>query len=102
MAREWAKKFYTSAAWRRVRREALRREMFTCAICCGQAQEVHHINELTPLNINEPSVALNLNNLVSLCHNCHNSITKKSAEQDYFFDEYGQYVRRAPRGDAKK
>lgn len=102
MAKEWAKSFYTSTAWRRVRKEALIRDMFTCAICYGRAEEVHHIKELTPLNISDPNIALNLNNLVSLCHNCHTSLTKKSAEHNYFFDENGQYMRRQspPGGDA--
>ena len=35
------------------------------------AVEVHHITELTPDNINDPSVSLNLDNLVSLCRECH-------------------------------
>jgi 5-methylcytosine-specific restriction endonuclease McrA len=35
------------------------------------AVEVHHITELTPDNINDPSVSLNLDNLVSLCKDCH-------------------------------
>lgn len=35
------------------------------------AEEVHHIIELTPENINSPSIALNPDNLVSLCRECH-------------------------------
>ena len=33
--------------------------------------EVHHIEELTPLNIHRPEVALNMDNLVLLCRECH-------------------------------
>lgn len=35
------------------------------------AEEVHHIKELTPENIDDASVSLNLDNLVSLCRECH-------------------------------
>ena len=35
------------------------------------AKEVHHIEELTPLNIHRPEVALNMDNLVLLCRECH-------------------------------
>lgn len=33
--------------------------------------EVHHIEELTPMNIHRPEVALNMDNLVLLCRECH-------------------------------
>jgi len=33
--------------------------------------EVHHIEELTPLNIHRPEVTLNMDNLVLLCRECH-------------------------------
>ena len=35
------------------------------------AEEVHHIKELTPDNIDDASVSLNIDNLVSLCRECH-------------------------------
>jgi 5-methylcytosine-specific restriction endonuclease McrA len=61
----------------------------------GRAEEVHHIIELTPENINDPSIALNLDNLMCLCHNCHTRETKGStgdAGEGYVFDENGQLV----------
>ena len=35
------------------------------------AEEVHHKIRLTPENINDPTIALNHDNLVALCKACH-------------------------------
>ena len=35
------------------------------------AEEVHHKKELTPKNINDISVTVNPNNIISLCDDCH-------------------------------
>lgn len=34
----------------------------------------HHIKELTIENVNDPKVALNPDNIIILCHDCHNKI----------------------------
>ena len=91
MAKIWAKKFYNSKAWRTAREQALRRDCYTCKDCEGRATEVHHIIELTPSNIHDNNIALNLDNLESLCHNCHNKRTQKESEtrEGYYFDDNG-------------
>ncbi len=76
MAKEFSKAFYNSEAWDKARRLALSRDNFLCQDCLSNgyittAEEVHHITELTPENITDPSITTGLNNLVSLCHNCH-------------------------------
>lgn len=92
MAREFAKSFYQSKAWRVARGIALRRDNFTCQHCYGRAEEVHHVIELTPDNINDPNIALNPDNLVCLCHDCHTRETKGCADiaEGFVFDENGQ------------
>lgn len=35
------------------------------------ADIVHHLIELTPMNINNPEITLNPNNLEALCRDCH-------------------------------
>jgi len=96
MAKVWAKQFYNSARWKVVRKQALRRDHYTCVYCCGRAEEVHHIIGLTPDNIHDDSIALNLDNLRSLCHICH---TKETAGymgdigDGYVFDDNGQVIR---------
>ncbi len=76
MARDFAKAFYKSAAWQHVRRQALIRDKYLCKKpgCYNPAEEVHHIIELTPENIDDVSVSLNLDNLICLCYECHKKI----------------------------
>ena len=96
MAKEWAKAFYKSKAWQQVRREALRRDHYTCCRCSARAEEVHHVKELTPENIGDINISLNINNLESLCHDCHTKETKGcdgDIAQGYCFDENGQAIR---------
>lgn len=102
MAKAWAKAFYNSGQWRAVRELALRRDGFSCQECGARAEEVHHEIELTPQNINDPRISLNLNLLHSLCGDCHKAITKKQkgfvnedCDDEFYFDERGQLV---PRG----
>ena len=100
MAKAFAKAFYQSSAWRAARSAALRRDGFTCHDCTGRAEEVHHIIELTPANINDPNIALNLGNLMCLCHDCHTRRTKGSGDvpDGYVFDDDGQLVPDPPGG----
>lgn len=94
MAKPFALAFYRSRAWRTTRQAALRRDGFTCCRCGGHATEVHHIVELTPNNINDPRVSLNLANLESLCHDCHTKETMGATDiaAGFCFDEHGMPV----------
>lgn len=71
--------FYHTAAWKRVRAMALQRDCGMCQDCMDRfragygirphrAQMVHHIISLEE----RPDLALDLNNLRSLCNECHN------------------------------
>ncbi len=71
--------FYHRAAWKRVRRMALERDCGMCQDCMkrlrdgygmhpNRATMVHHIEPVE----NRPDLALDLDNLVSLCEACHN------------------------------
>jgi 5-methylcytosine-specific restriction protein A len=97
VAKEWAKAFYKSKAWQQARREALRRDHYTCCRCSARAGEVHHVKELTPENIGDTNISLNINNLESLCHECHTKETlgvDGDISGEYMFDEYGQVIQR--------
>lgn len=83
-----AKKFYDSSAWQKKRLEILKRDRFECQDCrkrletavaesielkeyekkIRRATEVHHIKELKE----HPELALEDDNLISLCSKCHN------------------------------
>jgi 5-methylcytosine-specific restriction endonuclease McrA len=94
MAKPFAIKFYKSKAWRTVRAQVLRRDHYSCVDCDCRASEVHHIIELTPDNIDNPDISLNMDNLESLCWDCHNKRTKKRIDVSelYEFNENGMVV----------
>ena len=99
MAQPWAKPLYNSTVWKNLRAAALRRDHFTCQICARRATEVHHKIELTEENVNDPKIALNINNLQSLCHNCHTALTMEEhagrapdSGLYYVFDSDGMLV----------
>lgn len=66
------------AAWRRTRVEALARDCHLCQQCLARglrirATDVHHLETID----RRPDLRLVLANLVSLCKECHSSITAK-------------------------
>ena len=76
MARDFAKSFYSSKTWQECREEYARSKKHLCEDCLAKGLLVpgeiaHHIIELTPENINDPSVALNFDNLRLVCRRCH-------------------------------
>lgn len=90
---QWAEKFYKGTAWQACRQQAASRDMHLCQDCLKRGiitpmEEVHHIIELTPDNISDPEVSLNLDNLVSLCRECHQA--RHKARKRYKVDEFGR------------
>ena len=79
MAREFAKKFYSSKVWQDCRNEYAKRAHYLCENCLRKGIYkpgviVHHVEELTPFNIERPEIALNFDNLELLCRDCHAEI----------------------------
>lgn len=69
--RGW-KAFYHTGAWKKKRKEILKRDHNSCKICrqngkYTKAVTVHHIKHLRDV----PELALTDNNLISLCRECH-------------------------------
>jgi hypothetical protein len=95
MAREFARSFYDSTAWRKCRKSYIsQRQGLDGGLCEHCKQElgyiVDHIEELTPENINDPYITLCHDNLQYLCLPCHNTKTfGKKEEQRYIFDSNG-------------
>lgn len=76
MAKPFARRFYSSKAWQDCRNEYARRRHYLCENCLRQGiykpgEIVHHVIELDPVNIENPEIALNFNNLCLLCRDCH-------------------------------
>ena len=92
--REWARDFYSSAAWARCR-EAYRESVGElCEDCLKNglvtpATDVHHIVHLTPENIRDPNITLNWDNLAALCRDCH---AKRHTSRRYRVDAAGRLI----------
>ena len=120
MAQAWAKAFYNSAQWKACRESILKRDRYRCKAegCYNPAEEVHHKTRLTMLNISDPNISLNPENLISLCGDCHKKrhrrdkveglrkrakYRQKDILPEVEFDANGypvEVTRETPRGDA--
>ncbi len=92
--KEYAESFYKSKTWQACRETAIRRDRYLCQDCMKKgfqtpAEEVHHIKPITPENIDNPEITLNLDNLVSLCKECHKA-RHTGREKRYTVDEMGR------------
>ena len=108
MARDFSRAFYRSKAWRHAREAYFRAPVRSmdgricppgmCERCFERgaivpAEIVHHIEHLTPQNVNDPSVATSPSNLMRVCRDCHAVL---HSFDDYTprvgFDENGRVV----------
>lgn len=72
--------FYSMSLWQNIREKVRQRDHYECQRCAYYKRlrtsikpgdlHVHHICELEKF----PELALNLNNLITVCHECHNII----------------------------
>lgn len=97
MAKDFAKGFYDSRAWQKCRASFIAERTAVdggmCEVCHSEpGYIVHHKIWLTPDNISNPDVTLNHDNLMYVCHTCHNKIEQESEPERYTFDETGQLV----------
>ena len=76
MAQDYARAFYSSAAWLKCRAAFIKYKRGLCERCLARGlyvpgDTVHHIVHITPDNIGDPSVTLSFDNLRLLCRDCH-------------------------------
>ena len=76
MAKEFAKKFYSSKTWQSCRNEYAKRRHYLCENCLRKGIYkpgviVHHKIEIDTITIEKPEIALNPDNLELLCRDCH-------------------------------
>ena len=104
MAKDYAVKFYKSAAWQRARDLCLDRSCWICERCLEEfrdhkrsmehvnlADVVHHRKYITPRNIGLSSITLNQDNLEALCDEHHNR-EHHGTPQRYGFDAEGNII----------
>ena len=89
--KEYARSFYLSKEWKKVSSLYMSSRNYICERCGGVGTICHHKKYITPWNINDPSITLNLDNLECLCQECHNQehMAKMSRA---VFDENGNMV----------
>lgn len=100
MAKPWAEKFYNSARWQHCRAafidSRIREDGGMCQRCHAQlGYIVHHKIHLTPLNIDDPEISLNFDNLEYVCKDCHDEehLPGHGAKATFCgFDEEGRPV----------
>lgn len=101
MAKEYAKGFYRSKAWRDCRDGFIASVNGLCQRCLIKGNYtpgyiLHHKKPITPENISDPMITLNWKNLEYLCQECHN-ITHYgtgATREELKFNEYGELVER--------
>lgn len=79
---KFAAAFYSSGAWQNCREGYAKSKAWVCERCGQTGSQVHHKVRLTPVNLNDPSVALNWENLELLCEDCHKAEHKKREKKN--------------------
>ena len=105
MAKDYAKAFYKTKAWKNCRAGYISSVGGLCERCYRNGlivpgDIVHHKIHLTPENIKDPTVALNWKNLECLCRLCHNDEHKGDfldgrtdlIQKRYRIDEFGRVI----------
>jgi 5-methylcytosine-specific restriction endonuclease McrA len=96
MAREFSDKFYHSKKWKDTRKLFIANRNSIDGGMCQRCKKdigyiVHHKIELNETNINDPYISLGLDNLMWLCHTCHNEIHGIEPKR-YEFDDDGNII----------
>ena len=97
MARQFAYKFYKSAAWKQCRASFIaERQSIDGGMCMRCHEEpgyiVHHKVYLGPENIGDPGISLNHDNLEYLCLSCHSTEHSGGPSLKCRFDEKGRPI----------
>ncbi len=105
MAKEYAKDFYNSTAWKKTRAAYYIYRRGQCERCAREFEEgkrsledinagviVHHKKYITPDNLQDKTVALCFDNLELLCKEHHNK-EHKSKTKRYSFDKNGRIIK---------
>lgn len=92
----YAVAFYKSKAWKTCRAAYMSKVGGLCEDClkAGRftpAEIVHHVQEITPENIDDPSITLSFSNLRAVCRECH-AIEHGAHVKRYKLDELGRVV----------
>lgn len=84
----YARKFYNSKKWKKARAAYVTARVKTDGGICERCkvkpgEEVHHIEMITPGNINNPNITLNPKNFMFVCRDCHFAIHREITFQQF-------------------
>jgi 5-methylcytosine-specific restriction endonuclease McrA len=93
--KEYARAFYTCAAWKKTKAAYMISKHYICERCGNGARIVHHRKYITPQNIHDVEITLSWDNLEALCMDCHNAehTSSPGIEAGLRFDESGNVVK---------
>lgn len=104
MAKEYAKAFYNSTAWKETRKAYYKSKSGICERCKQEFEAgnrsleqinagiiVHHKRYITPKNIGNPKITLSWENLELLCDEHHNA-EHHGKPKRYRFDRDGNII----------
>lgn len=84
--------FYHWSVWRKLRSDVIKRDNYECRNCKKPIQKVrlyaHHIKELKKF----PHLALDINNIITLCGNCHNEIHDKEEQMNQYKNKKEKFI----------
>lgn len=94
MAKDYAKAFYASKAWKKCRASFVKYKSGLCERCLAAGRFspgviVHHIKPITPANISDPTITLSFDNLQLLCVQCHSDMHSGKSNRRYIVEEDG-------------
>lgn len=100
MAKDFAHRFYKSAAWQACRLGYIQSRVNVDGGLCERCHDrpgyiVHHKVYLTPQNITNPEISLNWENLEFVCKECHDDEHLETHQRPALlcgFDEKGRPV----------
>jgi len=82
MAEQWAARLYKSVQWQKLKQCLIAQRGMRCEEC-GRVVVVpsllvgHHVQPLTPENVDDATIALNPDNIRLLCHDCHDRMHRR-------------------------
>lgn len=88
-------RFYSSRQWRSVRQAVILNRNGLCERCLARGiistgTDVHHKIRLTPQNLDDPAISLNMANLELLCNECHHA--EHDGEKRYTIGADGEVI----------
>lgn len=93
---EFAEKFYKSQSWKTTRDAYFQAKKELCEECLKHGlytpgEIVHHKIHLNSINVIDPTISLNWDNLQLLCRACH-AKQHDAKKRRHTFDHYGRVV----------